>query len=553
MIEGRLWRTMAVGAGVVLVFWMALVWTWGDAPYTLTFDDAYYFFEIGSNLADGHGFTFDRINETNGFMPLWQAITVPFFAAGLEGETAARVLLEVQLVTWLAAAVVMARTIDGTVAGFPRLAAAGRDAAAPVVIGVATIGFTALVGSPYVLRTLTNGLESGITDLLYALLLAAAVRHRGDLVTSTTSRQRLGLSVLLSLTFLGRTDALVLLGTLGLWSLAQLRAATGTEQATAGSGALRRIVELFALPALVVVAYLSWNAVAFGTPIQISGVVKRVTPGATELIGMAIVVALAAFAAVRSWRRRATLSADERFPRVAIIWSSTGWFAAFLVLTVGYYVLLSAQQWLWYFAPHVVYLLLLGGALLVDFAEAAVAEAPKRHTPMRALAPVAALFILPLVVSLPLQWSKLTDPNQRSIQLANRDAGLWISANLPPDAVLGSWDAGVVGYFADQPVVNLDGVVNSIDWYHAQRDGTTGAFLDESGVSYLVNHAALVEGTTPGVDEQVRGLFQDPGARAEQLHRVEFRYSGRFEGSPDSGGLKELAVFVHRVIRSATP
>jgi hypothetical protein len=239
-----------------------------------------------------------------------------------------------------------------------------------------------------------------------------------------------------------------------------------------------------------------------------------------------------------------------RFPRVTAIWASTGWFASFLVLVLGYYLLLSAQQWLWYFAPHVVYLVLLGGALLLDFTEAAVAEAPRRHSTSRAITPIAALFVLPLLASLPVQWRAFAEPDQRSIQLANREAGLWISENLPPDAVLGSWDAGVVGYFAEQSIVNLDGVVNSLEWHEAQQDGTTGAFLERAGVDYLVNHAALVDGEEPGVEDKARALFGDPGATVEQVHRVEFVYSGRFEGAPDTGGPKELAVFVYRVTRS---
>ena len=57
--------------------------------------------------------------------------------------------------------------------------------------------------------------------------------------------------------------------------------------------------------------------------------------------------------------------------------------------------------------------------------------------------------------------------------MANRDAGEWIDANLPADAVLASWDAGVVGYYARRPVINLDGVANSVEYYDAgrERDG----------------------------------------------------------------------------------
>ena len=40
---------------------------------------------------------------------------------------------------------------------------------------------------------------------------------------------------------------------------------------------------------------------------------------------------------------------------------------------------------------------------------------------------------------------------------------------LPEGSVIGSWDAGVIGYFSRFPVVNLDGLVNSYDYFRAQH------------------------------------------------------------------------------------
>ena len=41
---------------------------------------------------------------------------------------------------------------------------------------------------------------------------------------------------------------------------------------------------------------------------------------------------------------------------------------------------------------------------------------------------------------------------------------------LPEDGVIGSWSAGVIGYFSHFPVVNLDGLVNSYDYMRARMD-----------------------------------------------------------------------------------
>ncbi|MBK9927875.1 MAG: hypothetical protein IPP66_21595 [Anaerolineales bacterium] len=45
-----------------------------------TRDDAYYYFKVAQNISEGHGSTFDGINPTNGYHPLWLWICVPIFA-----------------------------------------------------------------------------------------------------------------------------------------------------------------------------------------------------------------------------------------------------------------------------------------------------------------------------------------------------------------------------------------------------------------------------------------------------------------------------------------
>src|SRR3990172_9284841 len=46
----------------------------------LTRDDVYYYFKVAQNISEGHGSTFDGINPTNGYHPLWMTICIPIFA-----------------------------------------------------------------------------------------------------------------------------------------------------------------------------------------------------------------------------------------------------------------------------------------------------------------------------------------------------------------------------------------------------------------------------------------------------------------------------------------
>jgi hypothetical protein len=43
-------------------------------------DDAYYYFKVAQNIAEGNGSTFDGINLTNGYHPLWMLINIPIFS-----------------------------------------------------------------------------------------------------------------------------------------------------------------------------------------------------------------------------------------------------------------------------------------------------------------------------------------------------------------------------------------------------------------------------------------------------------------------------------------
>ncbi|HET7143833.1 MAG TPA: hypothetical protein VFI68_07445, partial [Anaerolineales bacterium] len=43
-------------------------------------DDAYYYFKVAQNISEGAGSTFDGINSTNGYHPLWMVICIPIFA-----------------------------------------------------------------------------------------------------------------------------------------------------------------------------------------------------------------------------------------------------------------------------------------------------------------------------------------------------------------------------------------------------------------------------------------------------------------------------------------
>ena len=77
-------RRLTIAAAVVSAGWFLFLVLWGEAPFTLTFDDAFYYFGIARNIVAGHGSTFDGINATNGYHPLWMGICLIPFALGID-------------------------------------------------------------------------------------------------------------------------------------------------------------------------------------------------------------------------------------------------------------------------------------------------------------------------------------------------------------------------------------------------------------------------------------------------------------------------------------
>lgn len=70
------------------------------------------------------------------------------------------------------------------------------------------------------------------------------------------------------------------------------------------------------------------------------------------------------------------------------------------------------------------------------------------------------------------------------------EAALWIAENSPPDTVFAAWNAGQLGYFSDRTFINLDGLINSVDYYERVLSGSVPLteYLSENKVEYIVDY-----------------------------------------------------------------
>lgn len=67
----------------------------------------------------------------------------------------------------------------------------------------------------------------------------------------------------------------------------------------------------------------------------------------------------------------------------------------------------------------------------------------------------------------------------------------WLREETPPGTRAGSFNGGIIGYFSDRTVVNLDGVVNE-GAYEALRDRDVTTYVRDERLEYIVDFGAAL-------------------------------------------------------------
>jgi hypothetical protein len=479
----------------------------------LTYDDGFYYFKIAQQVAHGAGSTFDGVHLTNGYHPLWLLFLVPLF--------------------WLAPAPAAALAAGIFLQGVLMAAGAGLIYhIARLAVGRLAASLAALLWIGLTYRLALSGLEFSLHAL--GVLATVYVYLRWLAGWPPQPWPYLALGLLVSLTFLARLDTLLLAGVLGL--------CLGWRELRAGPtrGGIKRLLAFGSPVIVVVLAYVGVNLWLVGHPLPVSGVVKRVwsvylltrdthyqaqgwlaakvyqllwpfedLPGNLRMLvppypsGVSVIlsyVLYSAYMVAGTYGAGALFLAGMRgrwfdswyswFCRNLRPW---GPFVLFSLLQLlGYALLyhggLSTATWYYAIQPCLTVML---AAALVDWV-ISIGRAtgqPRRSTLWTRR------FLLPIVVLawcgalLYPFWSLKQWQDARRRGLARQplyDLAQWVGANLPPDAVIGAWNAGTLGYLSGRRVVNLDGLVNSWDYQQVERDDLC-KYWQKAGITYLAD------------------------------------------------------------------
>ncbi|MGW5050962.1 hypothetical protein [Actinokineospora sp. NPDC004072] len=451
------WRTATALACVLGAIRLAVV---AGAPYPqavgLFDDDAFYYFGVARHIAEGDGSTFNGIDPTNGYHPLWLLALVPVFSIA-DSHTA---LVAVTLLSF-AVFIAAARQIDriGALTARPVLTLAW---ATPLLV-------TGTAGPSFFF----SGMETGL--LLLGLLWLAATWLAADGFTARWFGvgAALATGTAMALTVLARLDAVFPMALLGGLALLVWR--------RKGLPWVRLGAALAAVPAAVLAAYLLVNLALFDTALPVSGQAKAlggglnpavvgqflVSPvvfGIPTLLGAAALVVVTA-ALLR--RQPGLLGLSAQFGGVVLAGG---------VLTVGYYALTSSWQlWPWYFSA---------APLAIALAGPALAAGRTERLPLRGLATLVLAVLTVAATALTAARAARGGVERSAFIEAGPAVARQVDALLPLGAPIAMGDrAGSLGYHLDRPLVHLEGLVNSAAYLDALRAGAVPGFLAQRGVA----------------------------------------------------------------------
>jgi hypothetical protein len=405
-------------------------------------DDAFYYFQIAKNVAHGHGFTFDGLHATNGFHPLWLFALIPVFAAGSDLESAVRTagLLEVALLGLAGAFVYRALWRQ-----------LGKHGAA-----VAAVALFGLPGTRHITRV---GLESALTMMLLSWTWLIWLE-----LDRTRLRSWLALGTLCGLLALSRLETLCAVPTL-LWLERRHLAAHRAS-----------ILGLAAPTAALLVADLMWNRVGFGLWLPISGVVKHywaLADGYALPWGLRIPRPLPEVLAIVAASLVALLVIERSHDQLAERARASGF--AFL-LVVACSVVIADTLTVGYIAPWY-----LGPVVVCTAVACGVVATLHRPAARVAIALAAALSVVRVPYTVAAVRSHRLQAHLRG------EAADWLRAHTGPNARIGAWNGGMLGYYSDRHIIMLDGLANSADFYRQAfiRRDLLG-YLDAEHIDVLV-------------------------------------------------------------------
>jgi hypothetical protein len=447
-LRHRIWPCRAAEAAVVVILLVLIAMAF-LAPFPgiiLKFvpDDGFYYLEIARRLGEGQGSTFDGINKTNGYHPLWLIALVPFSSL-MEADrlVGARIAMTLGAVLFIASFFFIRDAARQIAPAWAWLA---------LLFSAASLAF----GSMY-------GMESALTAFLLALLLRST--SRSNLPERFATGAILG--VIGGLLVLARLDAAPYVLMLDLyWFIRLVRTRDKVFQAASWQAFFASGIA----QAAIVLPYLASNALFFGHVLTVSAMVKAGRTTSMNLLwARSHTAQFAILGTLLGWVAVATNRASRsNFAHVTAV-GGTSVLMLLIVVQGGY------ETFYWYFV-----LPLLCAGLFLSTAVAGLRELFPAF-PFRSAGLCACLIVGGMNIR-----SKLSEAPDSVNVVALFDRAMWIAQYAPQHTIFAESDCGLLAYVSRRPFINTDGLTNSFEFQRAIAADRLPEWLEQKGVNAMV-------------------------------------------------------------------
>jgi len=443
-------------------------------------DDAFYYYMIAHNIiTHGHS-SFDNINLTNGFHPLWQAICLPIFYLW-QGDTPVRIML----------AIASSFDLLSICICFLILQKLARNSA------TALIGAMILAFHGTIIRTWFNGLETALSifSLLWLLYAYLSINDK----KSVSLREHGWFGFIAAVSFLARTDNAIIL----LAFFTFLYAPRFYHQREIKPGAVATAVFV-----ALIAPWLIWNIDNFGSIVQISGKIRDNTwlvGGTPADLPFPQNIIFGAWVSLTPIR-----IVFEKMFAPSYIPSISG-YLYFLIFTLPCVYLAKSDKFFkkqlsllfafifgisllflyhagvrhfvrgWYNAPVLLVLTLLLCLMFDSFITRLDSKKIMAWLSISILSGI-------LILYSPYNYTRTPKSSHLDPRVA---AAQWINHNTPLNSLIAAANAGIVGYYAERSVINLDGVVNE-NAFKARINDQLHRYIYESNIEYLADHKGSI-------------------------------------------------------------
>lgn len=461
--------------GMFLSLFFTLVLSWLDVGLIVSrfvYDDIYCYLQVARNIVTGHGATFDGANLTNGFHPLWMGLSILlqlFFHS--DPNLSVHLALTVAAIFHVLTAYYLYRLIF-----FLGFRIAG------IIIGL----FWAM--NYNLISIALCGLETSLFGFFIAFTLYKYLAWRNDFTLGRVSI----IGLLLGLTVLARFD-----GFLFFIFLAIDYALISKKRM---ANALVKLLLLSAILLLSVLPWLVWSYFTVGCLLPITWQAK--SPLQDIFSGSSFLSSIIKKILLQIGWLHYSFSEYLRIIGAQSVFGKFTWLIlASIILPFLHKLRLAISPikvFMVYALAHFSYYFLLIPSLryaypafIIVLAAFFLVLGQNYSLIKRRLYLV--IVIMPFVIFGIINDSLYAWNNGfaglRTHSLHSTmyyDAVAWLRNNTPNDAVIGSFNSGIYGYYSGRRVVNLDGYINN-NSYYVIKDKRLFGYIKEQKISYLID------------------------------------------------------------------